>query len=111
LGVETRLLQLGAAEGDAVLIGDPDDAVVFDFRPGVDAGVEMLGRRGEDQRFEESRPAARRRRDIDEAMDDRGEGEARADVARRIDASRRQTGPISYEIGSEDDPDRPESDG
>ena len=53
LGVETRLLELGAEEGDAVLIGDPDNAVVFDFKPGIDAGAEMLGRRGEDQRFEE----------------------------------------------------------
>src|SRR3954466_2203469 len=60
LGVETRLLELGAVEGDTVLIGHPDNAVVFDFRPGVDAGVEMLGRRGEDQRLEESRPAAPR---------------------------------------------------
>jgi GTP-binding protein len=111
LGVETRLLELGAVEGDTVLIGHPDNAVVFDFRPGVDAGVEMLGRRGEDQRFEESRPAARRRRDIAAAMDDRSEGEARADVARRIDANQRPTGPLSYEIGSKDDPDRPESDG
>jgi len=110
LGVETRLLELGAEEGDAVLIGSPDDAVVFDFQPGVDAGVEMLGRRGEDQRFEESRPAARRRRDIEAAMDDRAEGEARADVARRIDERRRPSGPISYEIGSADDPDGPKSD-
>jgi GTP-binding protein len=86
LGVEARLIELGAVEGDTVLIGHPDNAVVFDFRPGIDAGVEMLGRRGEDQRFEESRPAARRRRDIDAAMAERAEGEARADVARRIDA-------------------------
>ena len=85
LGVETRLLELGAVEGDAVLIGDPDNAVVFDFRPGIDAGVEMLGRRGEDQRFDESRPAARRRREIEEAMGERAEGETRADVARRRD--------------------------
>ena len=72
-------------EGDAVLIGHPDNSVVFDFKPGIDAGAEMLGRRGEDQRFDESRAAARRRRAIDEAMDDRGEGETRADVARRFD--------------------------
>ena len=85
LGVEDRLLQLGAEEGDTVLIGDPDDAVVFDFRPGVDAGVEMLGRRGEDQRFAEQRPAARRRREIEAAMAERAEGETRADVARRRD--------------------------
>jgi GTPase len=85
LGVESRLLELGATEGDTVLIGDPDNAVVFDFRPGIDAGVEMLGRRGEDQRFDESRPAARRRREIEEAMTERAEGETRADVARRRD--------------------------
>ena len=109
LGVETRLLELGAVEGDAVLIGPPDDSVVFDFKPGVDAGVEMLGRRGEDQRFDEKRPAVRRRREIDEEMDDRAEGEARADVARRIDERRRPSGPVSYEIGSADDPDLPDS--
>ena len=102
LGVESRLVQLGAVEGDAVLIGHPDDAVVFDFKPGIDAGVEMLGRRGEDQRFEEKRPAAGRRRAIQEAMPERGETETRADVARRID---HPSGPVSYEIGSDDDPD------
>ena len=102
LGVESRLVQLGAAEGDAVLIGHPDNAVVFDFKPGIDAGVEMLGRRGEDQRFEEKRPAANRRRAIQEAMPERAEAETRADVARRLD---HPTGPTSYEIGSADDPD------
>ena len=105
LGVETRLLELGAPEGDAVLIGHPDNAVVFDFKPGVDAGAEMLGRRGEDQRFDEERPAARRRREIQDAMGGRGEGETRADVARRLDTPEAY-GPTSYEIGSADDPDR-----
>lgn len=85
LGVEARLVELGAVEGDPVLIGDPDNAVVFDFKPGLDAGAEMLGRRGEDQRFNESRPASYRRRAIDEAMPGRGEHETRADVARRLD--------------------------
>jgi len=90
LGVETRLVELGAVEGDPVLIGDPDNAVVFDFRPGLDAGAapsvdRVLARRGEDQRFTESRPAAQRRRAIDEAMPERGETETRADVARRLD--------------------------
>ena len=85
LGVEARLLELGAAEGDTVLIGDPDDAVVFDFKPGIDAGAENLARRGEDQRFDEQRPAARRRRAIQEALEDVAEGETRADVARRVD--------------------------
>jgi GTPase len=103
LGVEAKLLSMGAQEGEAVLIGDPDNAVVFDFKPGIDAGVEMLGRRGEDQRFDESRPAARRRREIDEMMGDRAENETRADVARKL-------GPTSYEIGTEEDPDWLESD-
>jgi len=109
LGVEARLVALGAREGEAVLIGDPDDAVVFDFRPGLDAGAEILSRRGEDQRFDEKRPGAQRRRAIDEAMDERAEGETRADVARRFDQVTRErrapAGPTSYEIGSEDDPD------
>ncbi len=84
LGVEARLVALGAVEGDPVLIGDVDNAVVFDFKPGLDAGAEMLGRRGEDQRFNQTRPAAVRRREIDEAMPSRREGETRADVARRL---------------------------
>ena len=84
LGVEARLLELGAVEGDSVLIGDVANAVVFDFKPGLDAGAEMLGRRGEDQRFNQTRPAAVRRREIDEAMPFRREGETRADVARRL---------------------------
>ncbi|NYG56491.1 GTPase ObgE [Nocardioides perillae] len=119
LGVEKRLLELGAVEGDAVLIGHPDDAVVFDFKPGMDAGAEVLGRRGEDNRFSDERPAARRRRLIDEAMPDRAEGETRADVARRLgltvgEQTGRGTGsgqgPSSYEIGGADDPDWSESD-
>jgi GTP-binding protein len=114
LGVETRLLELGAAEGDTVLIGDPDNAVVFDFKPGVDAGAENLARRGEDSRFDDSRPAARRRRDIQEHLPERAEGETRADVARRLrgepDEPAASFGPSSYEIGGADDPDWAESD-
>ena len=114
LGVEDRLVKEGADEGDAVLIGHPDNAVVFDFKPGIDAGAEMLGRRGEDQRFDDSRPAAQRRRAIDEAMGDRAEGETRADVARRLDreakAAQDSYGPTSYVIGGADDPDWAEPD-
>ena len=88
LGIERTLVQLGAVEGDTVLIGHPDNAVVFDFKPGIDAGAEMLGRRGEDQRFDEQRPAVGRRRAIQEAMPERAETETRADVARRIDRRR-----------------------
>ena len=109
LGVEARLVKLGALEGDTVLIGDPDNAVVFDFKPGLDAGAENLARRGEDTRLKESRPAAERRRAIEGAMDDRGESETRADVARRHDKPEKY-GPMAYEIGSKDDPDWAEVD-
>ncbi|MCM0619766.1 GTPase ObgE [Nocardioides bruguierae] len=118
LGVELALAKAGAEEGDAVIIGAEENAVVFDFRPSIEAGAEMLGRRGEDQRFNSDRPAAQRRRDILEAMETKEENEARADVARRLDDARRAgkldapepkrggaDGPMSYEIGSEDDPD------
>jgi len=111
LGIEARLLQLGAEEGDTVLIGDPNNAVVFDFKPGIDAGAENLARRGEDTRLMEKRPAVGRRRAIEEGMADRAEGEERADVARRLDRGETgptmPTGPSSYEIGSDEDPDRP----
>jgi GTP-binding protein len=116
LGVEAKLIDLGAVEGDAVLIGHPDDAVVFDFKPGMDAGAENLARRGEDSRFDDVRPAARRRRDIQEGMGERAEGETRADVARRLrgtteqDDDRTSYGPTSYEIGGADDPDWNEQD-
>jgi GTPase len=53
LGVEDRLLELGAQQGDDVVIGPEHDAVVFDFDPRVDAGEEILrGRRGSDPRLE-----------------------------------------------------------
>ncbi|MDH2414075.1 GTPase ObgE [Nocardioides sp. CER19] len=102
LGIEDRLVKMGAEEGDTVIIGSPENSVVFDFRPSIEAGAEMLGRRGEDQRLREDRPAAQRRREIDEAMGERAEGETRADVARRRDSAH---GPVSYEIGSDEDPD------
>ncbi|HKY57297.1 MAG TPA: GTPase ObgE [Aeromicrobium sp.] len=51
LGVEERLLELGAEPGDDIVIGDGADAVIFDFDPQIDAGAENLGRRGEDHRF------------------------------------------------------------
>ncbi|HEX8487864.1 MAG TPA: GTPase ObgE [Propionibacteriaceae bacterium] len=64
IGIEDKLLALGARAGDGVAIGG-EDAVVFDFTPQLDAGAEILSRRGEDQRFETKRPAAQRRRSKD----------------------------------------------
>lgn len=52
LGVEERLTALGAQVGDDVVIGEDDNAVVFEFDPDVRAGAEtMLGRRGQDLRL------------------------------------------------------------
>lgn len=61
LGIEDKLLELGARPGDAVGIGG-EDAVVFDFAPQIDTGAEILSRRGEDIRLTDERPAATRRR-------------------------------------------------
>ncbi|MCC3773542.1 GTPase ObgE [Streptomyces sp. UNOB3_S3] len=63
LGVEEELMKAGARAGDGVAIGPEENAVVFDWEPTMAAGAEMLGRRGEDHRFEAPRPAAQRRRD------------------------------------------------
>ncbi|MFI5723289.1 GTPase ObgE [Streptomyces cyaneofuscatus] len=70
LGVEDALMKAGARAGDGVAIGPEENAVVFDWEPTVSAGAEMLGRRGEDHRLEEQRPAAQRRRDRDAERDD-----------------------------------------
>jgi GTPase len=53
LGVEKRLTELGAEPGATVVIGDTDDAVVFDWEPSVAAGVpHRMGRRGTDTRLD-----------------------------------------------------------
>jgi GTP-binding protein len=57
LGVEDRLFELGARQGDTVVIGgrngNDSEAVVFDWEPTIRAGAELLhGRRGTDLRLE-----------------------------------------------------------
>ncbi len=53
LGVEDKLRKMGAEPGDAVVIGDDENAIVFDFDPSVETGAEMLrGPRGSDTRLE-----------------------------------------------------------
>jgi GTP-binding protein len=66
IGIEDRLLDLGARAGDGVAIGGAD-AVVFDFAPQVDVGAEILSRRGEDSRLAQDRPAVLRRKAKDRA--------------------------------------------
>ncbi|MFE2182756.1 GTPase ObgE [Streptomyces sp. NPDC059455] len=73
LGVEEELMKAGAHSGDEVVIGPEDDAVVFDWEPSLATGAEMLGRRGEDHRFDAPRPAAQRRRDRDTERDEADE--------------------------------------
>ncbi|MFD5392548.1 GTPase ObgE [Streptomyces sp. NPDC059474] len=70
LGVEEELVKAGANSGDEVVIGPTDDAVVFDWEPSLATGAEMLGRRGEDHRFDAPRPAAQRRRERDVERDE-----------------------------------------
>jgi GTP-binding protein len=66
IGIEDRLLELGAQSGDGVVIGGAN-AVIFDFAPQIDIGAEILSPRGEDQRLVEERPAVQRRREHDRA--------------------------------------------
>jgi GTPase len=66
IGIEDRLLELGAQPGDGVAIGGAN-AVIFDFAPQIEIGAEILSRRGDDRRLTEERPAVRRRREKDRA--------------------------------------------
>ncbi len=53
LGVEDKLLEAGAQAGDEVVIGEGEQAVLFDWEPTMAAGAELLhGRRGTDLRLE-----------------------------------------------------------
>jgi GTP-binding protein len=51
LGVEEELLRLGAVQGDAVVIGGGEDAVVFDFEPAIPSRGGGRGPRGTDERL------------------------------------------------------------
>ena len=51
LGVEDRLLELGAEAGATVVIGPEDNAVVFDWEPTISAGTPLTGPRGSDDRL------------------------------------------------------------
>ncbi|MGV8845898.1 GTPase ObgE [Tessaracoccus sp.] len=64
IGIEDKLLELGARPGDAVAIGG-EDAVIFDFAPQVDIGAEIMSRRGEDDRMDLERPSVTKRRQMD----------------------------------------------
>ncbi|MBC7290546.1 MAG: GTPase ObgE [Actinotalea sp.] len=81
LGVEEELFAQGATPGAEVVIGDGDDAVVFDWEPTLLTGAELLGGpRGTDVRLEErARPTREdKRREYKERMD--AKAEARAEL-------------------------------
>jgi len=85
LGVEDRLLALGAIRGDTVAIGRGDGAVVFDFEPQIEAGAEQLmGRRGTDLRLDAWEVRGRRRGD--DAESDAGSDPGDDDGAGVLDA-------------------------
>ncbi|MCI2240066.1 GTPase ObgE [Paenibacillus sp. TRM 82003] len=64
LGVEDELFKAGAVPGAEVVIGDEDDAVVFDWEPTMLSGAEVLGQRGSDLRLEDhSRPTRAAKRE------------------------------------------------
>ena len=54
LGVEDELFKAGARAGDAVVIGENDNSVIFDWEPTMVGGAELLSSpRGTDARLEE----------------------------------------------------------
>lgn len=85
-GVEDELIKAGARTGDAVVIGDLEGGVIFDFDPTMVGGAELLGARGEDLRLSESRrtPRSQRRRDYHDRMD--AKEAARQELAREREA-------------------------
>ncbi|MDO5499427.1 MAG: GTPase ObgE [Propionibacteriaceae bacterium] len=103
LGIEDKLLELGARPGDGVAIGG-EDAVVFDFAPQLDTGAEILTRRGEDIRLMEERPAAARRRVRDaEYHAARAEEESIETQGMRRQYADRTPGRDRGEAGDDDD--------
>ena len=71
IGIEDGLFKAGAVAGDEVRIGDPSNAVVFDWEPTLQTGPELLGGRGTDLRLEQSERPTRgdKRREFNERMD------------------------------------------
>ncbi len=70
-GVEDALMNAGALPGDAVVIGDIESGVIFDWEPTLTTGPELLGHRGTDLRINQSsRPTRQERKEhYHDAMD------------------------------------------
>ena len=81
LGVEDELFKAGAVPGSTVLIGPEDNSVVFDWEPTLQAGAELLGRRGTDIRLEDThRPTRAEKREQFHGRKD-AQREAREELA------------------------------
>jgi GTP-binding protein len=52
LGVEQALTDAGASAGATVLIGTPEESIVFDWEPEIHAGEALPGPRGTDRRLD-----------------------------------------------------------
>lgn len=81
IGVEDELFKAGARPGDAVVIGESDNSVIFDWEPTMVGGAELLSSpRGTDARLEEIiRPTrAQKRLEYKERMD--AKTQARAEL-------------------------------
>lgn len=53
LGVEAKLISMGAVAGDDIVIGPKGNEVMFDFDPTVDGGAQTMGPRGTDSRLDD----------------------------------------------------------
>ena len=86
LGVEKALFEAGAVPGDAVVIGDDELGVVFDWEPTMTTGAEHLsGPRGQDARLDTRQRPTReeKRQDYAERKSARAATRAEMDNERR----------------------------
>ncbi|MFW0178871.1 GTPase ObgE [Rothia sp. CCM 9418] len=85
LGIEEELFKQGARAGDAVVIGESNDSVIFDWEPTMVGGAELLtSPRGTDVRLEEIvRPTrAEKRAEYKERMDAKAAARAELEAER-----------------------------
>lgn len=100
LGVEDGLFKAGATPGDAVVIGDDESGVLFDWEPTLSAGAELLaGPRGTDLRLDERSRATRAEKRAEQDQ----RRVARAATRAEMEAERR-TG--LWTVDETEDPDR-----
>jgi len=87
-GVEQALFKAGAVAGAAVVIGAPDNSVVFDWEPTMAAGAELLtGPRGSDVRLDNLHRPTR-----EEKRSDYAERRAAKTAARELLQAERKAG-------------------